>query len=58
MTLIDIRPGEMVTINGITGKVVGLNGVPDKVAFIDIEQLSQSEEVFKPAFPKATWRHL
>ncbi len=38
MTLIDLRMGDKVTINGVTGSVCGLNGVPDKVIFIDVEE--------------------
>lgn len=37
MTLIDLRMGDSVTINGVTGKVAGINGVPGKVMFIDLE---------------------
>lgn len=37
MILIDLRPGDTVTINGVTGSVCGLDGVPEKVAFIDLE---------------------
>ncbi len=36
MTLIDLRIGDVVTINGITGSICGLGGT-DKVAFIDLE---------------------
>lgn len=37
MTLIDLRIGDSVTINGVTGTVCGLNGLADKVMFIDVE---------------------
>lgn len=58
MNLIDICMGDKVTINGVSGIVTGINGLPGKVAFIDIEPEEQRDDVFLPAFQRSTQVHL
>lgn len=37
MTLIDIKRGDSVTINGVSGVVCGIDHSTDRVVFIDIK---------------------